>query len=801
MRARCLRIIRQLGIVGECNVQFALNPTSKEIFVIEVNARLSRSSALASKATGYPLAFVAAKLALGHPLPIVANNITKATTAFFEPSLDYVVVKIPRWDLVKFSRVSRKLGSAMKSVGEIMAVGRTFEEAIQKGLRMVNSSVQGFEPSPEELAREEFRDPAKLEAELKGATDRQIFAIAQAMLQGMSVDHIHNLSKVDKWFLSKLQRITDIRNEIAARKDLALVDKYVMRDAKQAGFSDKQIARVLLNSNEASVRAHRKQFGIVPAIKRIDTLAGEWVSKTNYLYMTYNGTTNDVLPEKPHMIVVGSGCYRIGSSVEFDWCGVETVRQLRKRGVPTVMINNNPETVSTDHTSCDRLYFEEISYERVLDIYEAENPLGIVLGVGGQLPNNLALPLQGAGCKLMGTSATDVDRAEDRSKFSSIIDQIGLHQPAWNELTSVEEGIAFAEKVGYPVVVRPSYVLSGAAMRVATSSGDLVAFLRSAAEISPDHPVVVSKFIEDAMEIDFDGIITKDRQLGAFAVSEHIERAGVHSGDATHVLPAPHISDAVYERVLEAATRIGLALNICGLFNIQFMLKDDHLMVIECNIRASRSLPFVTKTLGVDIIGMAAQAMMGETVKPVDCRPSTLKLAHTCVKAPMFSFKRLAGADPVLGVEMASTGEVGCFGFDHLDALAKSLQATNIPIPRVGANIVVIGEDAKQTREFEPSAQQLVALGYAVHTASSDTFSDVDALIRNRKVALVLSFGSRHAADKGDNEFTALRRVATDFATPTILDVQVAKWLVEALVAGRQNTLKYTTTLQEYNSL
>ncbi|KAI8849188.1 hypothetical protein BC829DRAFT_443187 [Chytridium lagenaria] len=718
LRTAAIKIVRHLGVVGECNVQYALNPESLEYAVIEVNARLSRSSALASKATGYPLAFVAAKIALGASLPDLRNAVTRTTTANFEPSLDYVVVKIPRWDLGKFAHVGRDIGSSMKSVGEVMAIGRTFEESLQKAIRMVDPSFSGFQALP----------TPNLDTVLSKPTDRRLFAVGQAMIEkNYTVGQVHALTKIDKWFLYKLENIVNLRSELSAAGNLESISPNLFERAKRLGFSDTQIAQ-LVNTTEATVRAARKALNILPKVKRIDTLAAEFPASTNYLYTTYNATTHDVTFEDKGVMVLGSGVYRIGSSVEFDSSGVNTIRSLRNCGRKTVMVNYNPETVSTDFDECDRLYFEELSLERVLDIYEAEDAEGVVVSMGGQLPQNIALPLHQRGVRVLGTSPVDVDRAEDREKFSRTLDEIGVDQPAWKELKSVEEAVAFAHDVGFPVLIRPSYVLSGAAMNVATNPETLVNFLTLASDVSPDHPVVVTKFIRGAQELDVDAIADKGKLL-MYAVSQHVEDAGVHSGDATLVCPPVYTSDEgcgkngvgvrglLKDHVVscrEIAEKVAAAFKITGPFNMQLILSrtpEDvkpekySLKVIECNLRASRSLPFVSKALDFDFM--------------------LCEVGRKCVKAPVFSWTRLAGADPVLGVEMASTGEVACFGRTLKEAyltavLSNHTNFKNLP-PPPGSAILLAGDAETDPKVLEFVGEKFLAAGYSVYADSEET--------------------------------------------------------------------------------
>jgi len=734
LRSAAIKIVRHLGVVGECNVQYALQPDGLDYRVIEVNARLSRSSALASKATGYPLAYTAAKIGLGHTLPELPNAVTKTTTANFEPSLDYVVTKIPRWDLAKFQHVKRDIGSAMKSVGEVMAIGRTFEESIQKAIRQVDPRFIGFQG-------DKFDD---LDYELANPTDRRWLAVGQAMLhEGYTVDRIHDLSKIDKWFLYKLQNIVDCTHELEDIGSLFGVNKELMMKAKKMGFSDRQIAKAV-GSTEDEVRARRKNFGITPFVKKIDTLAAEFPADTNYLYTTYNATTHDVTFEDRGTIVLGSGVYRIGSSVEFDWCSTSCVLALREMGKKTVMINYNPETYSTDFDTADKLYFEELSYERVMDIYELEHATGVVVSVGGQLPQNIALRLQEAGgAKILGTDPKDIDKAEDRQKFSEILDSIGVDQPAWKELTSVADAEAFAEDVQYPVLVRPSYVLSGAAMTVIRSKDELKEKLEAASNVSPDHPVVITKFIEGAEEIDCDGVASNG-ELIVHAVSEHVEQAGVHSGDATLILPPATLDQTTMDRVKEIAVKVAKAWRITGPFNMQIIKAADphgglpQLKVIECNLRASRSFPFVSKVLGLNFIDVATKALVGTNVPaPVDLM--AIKRDYLATKVPQFSWTRLAGADPFLGVEMSSTGEIACFGKDLVEAYWASLQSTmNFRMPEPGEGLLFGGDVSKAY--LANIVDYLSPLGYKLYAAEKEVKEFLESTAKNNVNVEIIEF-------------------------------------------------------------
>ena len=697
LRALSIRIVRHIGIVGECNVQYALDPLSEDYRVIEVNARLSRSSALASKATGYPLAFIAAKLGLGYGLFELKNSVTRTTSAFFEPALDYIVCKIPRWDLSQFRGVDKELGSSMKSVGEVMAIGRTFEETIQKGLRMIGQGVHGFEEN------KEFSVPDIDEA-LKEPTDKRLLVIAKAFSQGYTIDRIHELTRIDKWFLQRLANIraTDLELQQAASLDALSAD--LLHRAKRQGYSDFQIARALGMERQMDieqalllVRERRKELGVVPVVKQIDTLAAEYPARTNYLYLTYNGTASDIDYEADHrsVIVLGSGAYRIGSSVEFDWCGVQALQTIRKEGYRSVMINYNPETVSTDYDMCDRLYFDELTFERVMDIIELETPNGVIVSTGGQIPNNLALRLDAQKVPLLGTSAASIDNAEDREKFSAMLGRIGVDQPEWSALTNMDDINAFIRKVGFPVLVRPSYVLSGAAMNVCSNQDELERFLRLAANVSQKHPVVVSRFIEHAKEIEMDAVANQG-EIIAYAISEHIEFAGVHSGDATIQFPPQKIYVETIRRIKKISRQIARELQISGPFNIQYLAKDNEIKVIECNLRASRSFPFVSKVLKINFIELATRVMLGLPVE----RPSRnlFDLDYVGIKASQFSFNRLQKADPVLGVDMSSTGEVGCLGDDTNSALLKSMLSVGMRIPK--KNILLSTGGAKQKADM-----------------------------------------------------------------------------------------------------
>ncbi len=786
LRAISIKVIRHLGIVGECNIQFAFDPHSEDYRIIEVNARLSRSSALASKATGYPLAFIAAKLALGHSLTDVENIITKETSACFEPALDYIVVKFPRWDLQKFRKVSQSLGSEMKSVGEVMAIGRSYEEALQKAIRMLDVGMNGLVCN--ELSFE------NLEKELKEPTDKRMFAIAEAIKQGYSIEKIHTLSNVTPWFLYKIKNIVDIEKHIA-HYSLKTLPSPLLKEAKQKGFSDKQLA-ILTNSTEQEVRTKRKHLGIVPYVKQIDTLAAEYPAKTNYLYVTYHGCADDLeFTNKNQVIVLGGGAYRIGSSVEFDWCCVNAVSTLRNSKYRTIMINCNPETVSTDYDICDKLYFDELTFERVMDICDKEKPLGVIVSMGGQIPNTLALPLEQAGISVLGTSPTDIDRAEDRHKFSQLLDALDVDQPEWRELTSLEDAESFASTVGYPVLIRPSYVLSGAAMSIALSRQELRKYLKKASDISKEHPVVISKFITGAKEIEIDAVAKKG-ELFCYAISEHVENAGVHSGDATMVLPPQRTYLETMRRVKIIAKRIAKALRITGPFNIQFIAKDNDVKVIECNLRASRSFPFVSKVFKINFVDLATKIIMGKKVPPID--RSSFDLDYVGVKAPQFSFTRLKGSDPILGVEMTSTGEVACLGDDFNEAFLKSLISVGFSLPK--KTILLSTGPMESKAEFMDSVRALEQLGFTFYaTKGTADFLRAHGIhaavlhwplehqepntltyIADKKIDLVINIPKNIEKEELDNDYL-IRRKAVDFDVPLITNLQLAKRFVESL--------------------
>ena len=797
LRALSIKIVCHIGIVGECNVQYAFDPKSEDYRVIEVNARLSRSSALASKATGYPLAFVAAKLGLGYGLFELKNSVTKTTNAFFEPALDYVVCKIPRWDLSKFHGVDKELGSSMKSVGEVMAIGRNFEEAIQKGLRMIGQGMHGFVENKELKIND-------LDAALREPTDKRVFVISKAMHKDYSVDQIHNLTKIDKWFLEKLKHIIDI-DEALKKQNINTLDRDLLREAKVYGFTDFQIARAIGLENEISnmhkaallVRNKRKFYDILPVVKQIDTLAAEYPAQTNYLYVTYGGVKSDVVFEndKRSVIVLGSGAYRIGSSVEFDWCGVQALNTIRKEGWRSIMINYNPETVSTDYDMCDRLYFDELTFERVMDIIELENPHGVVVSTGGQIPNNLAMKLDAQNVPILGTKAQDIDGAEDRAKFSAMLTENGINQPEWSALTSMEDIDEFIKRVGFPVLVRPSYVLSGAAMNVCSNEEELKRFLQLAANVSEDHPVVVSKFIEHAKEIEMDAV-AKNGEILAYAISEHIEFAGVHSGDATIQFPPQKLYVETVRRVKRISRQIAKQLHINGPFNIQFMARDNDILVIECNLRASRSFPFVSKVLKINLIELATRVMLGLPVEKPN--KNLFDLDYVGIKASQFSFNRLQKADPVLGVDMSSTGEVGCLADDTNAALLKSMLAVGQRIPK--KTILLSTGGAKQKVEMLDAARQLVENGYELYaTGGTSKFLDENGisntraywpseagqtpqaldLLHEHKIDMVVNIPKNLTVHELTNGYK-VRRAAIDLNVPLITNSRLASAFINA---------------------
>lgn len=797
LRALAIKIIRHIGIVGECNVQYAYDPSSMDYRVIEVNARLSRSSALASKATGYPLAFVAAKLGLGYGLFDLKNSVTKVTSAFFEPALDYIVCKIPRWDLGKFHGVKREIGSSMKSVGEVMAIGRTFEEVIQKGLRMIGQGKHGFiENSPMRIAN--------IENALKEPTDSRIFVIESAFRKGYDVDKIHELTKIDKWFLYKLRNLYQIATELESLNQIKDIPQDLLKLAKQQGFSDFQIAKAVLkqnlgNGHEANlkVRALRNEYGIKPVVKQIDTLAAEYPAQTNYLYMTYNGTTHDIAYENDgkSVVVVGSGAYRIGSSVEFDWCSVNALLTVKREGWRSVMINYNPETVSTDYDMCDRLYFDELTFERVMDIIDLETPHGTILSTGGQIPNNLAMKLDAQKVKILGTQAIDIDHAEDRHKFSAMLDELGIDQPAWRELTSMDDIHSFIEDVGYPVLVRPSYVLSGAAMNVCSNDEELERFLQLAANVSKEHPVVVSAFIQNAKEIEWDSV-AQDGEIKLYAISEHIEFAGVHSGDATIQFPPQKLYVETIRRIKKISSKIAKALHISGPFNIQYLAKNNEIKVIECNLRASRSFPFVSKVSKINFIDLATKVMLGIPVEKPNS--NVFDLDYVGIKASQFSFSRLQGADPVLGVDMSSTGEVGCLGESTSEALMTSMLSVGHRIPKKG--VLLSTGSAKQKADLLESAHRLHKKGYQLYaTAGTHRYlndngipailvhwpSEADKepqaldLLHRKQIDFVVNIPKNLTSNELTNGYK-IRRAAVDLNVPLITNARLASAYIRA---------------------
>ncbi|MFH0897778.1 MAG: carbamoyl-phosphate synthase (glutamine-hydrolyzing) large subunit [Candidatus Bathyarchaeota archaeon] len=817
LRDASIRVIRNIGVIGECNIQFGLDPCSERYVVIEVNPRMSRSSALASKATGYPLAYIATKLAIGYTLPELTNRITGITTACFEPSLDYIVVKVPRWDFQKFSRnVDRRLGSMMKSVGEVMSIARSFEEALQKAVRALDIGKVGLVGNPEDDKPESLD---QLRDALGNATDERIFKIAKAIKLGIGIDEIYSLTGVDRWFLYKIRNIIEIEYKLKKLSLKTDEDTLIelISEAKKLGFSDKQLANYL-KTEEITIRDLRKTKGIVPRFKIVDTLAAEWESKTNYIYATYGDVEDDVnfVKGKNKVVVLGAGCIRIGSSVEFDYCTMNTAWAMKEEGVDEVIVvNNNPETVSTDYDMSDKLYFEEISLERVLDIVDREDPYGVVVSVGGQTPNSLALSLAGSGVKLIGTSASGIDRAEDRSKFSALLDHLGISQPVWSSLTSIRELKAFSRKVGYPVLVRPSYVLSGEAIRLAKDEKELVEYVKLATNVSPNYPIVVSKFISNAKEVEVDAVSDgRDTLIGA--VIEHIELAGTHSGDASMVIPPQTLSKRVISSIQDYVYRIARALNIRGPFNIQFIVKDETVYIIECNLRASRSAPYTSKATGIPLIWIGAKVMLGKTLKELNClkRPSIM---HVAVKVPTFSFMRLKGADPVLGVEMTSTGEVACIDYSFAGAYLKALTASNLVVPKPGDTILISvrGEDEDGAAEVAKKMKRmnyqiLVTKGTAkaLKKAGVDGFKVLEKLngvgdgegildyLMNKKIGLVINTvasGSRASYDYG----YTIRRTAVEFLTPVVTQIETAKALVDALEQNSYGSMLRTLCLED----
>ena len=805
LRELSIRIVRHVGIVGECNVQYAFDPNSEDYRVIEVNARLSRSSALASKATGYPLAFVAAKLGLGYGLFELKNSVTKTTSAFFEPALDYVVCKIPRWDLGKFRGVDRELGSSMKSVGEVMAIGRTFEEVIQKGLRMIGQGMHGFVDNKEikiDNVDEALREP----------TDKRIFVIEKAFKAGYTIDQIHDLTKIDRWFLQKLYNIHKTDQELHACTSINVLDNELMRKAKIQGFTDFQIARAVgmeqdmdIEKAIMAVRARRKQAGIVPVVKQIDTLAAEYPAQTNYLYVTYSGIAHDIQFEhdKRSVVVLGSGAYRIGSSVEFDWCGVQALNTIRREGYRSIMINYNPETVSTDYDMCDRLYFDELTFERVMDIIELEMPYGVIVSTGGQIPNNLAMRLDAENVNLLGTQARYIDNAEDREKFSEMLNRIGVDQPEWSALTSMDDIQQFISRVGFPVLVRPSYVLSGAAMNVCSNQEELKRFLKLAANVSKKHPVVISRFMQHAKEVEMDAV-AKDGEIIAYAISEHIEFAGVHSGDATIQFPPQKLYVETARRIKKISKQIAKELHISGPFNIQFLAKENDIKVIECNLRASRSFPFVSKVLKINLIELATRIMLGLPVeKPAK---SLFDLDYVGIKASQFSFNRLQKADPVLGVDMASTGEVGCLGEDSRTALIKSMLSVGHRIPK--KNILLSTGDGKQKAEMLAACQMLQAHGYTLYATggtsryltengiknnlvywpSEEGHPQAIDMLHNHEIDMVVNVPKNLSSSELSNGYK-IRRAAIDLNVPLITNARLASAFIYAFCTVKLDEL------------
>ena len=797
LRALSIKIIRHIGIVGECNVQYAFDPQSEDYRVIEVNARLSRSSALASKATGYPLAFVAAKLGLGYGLFELKNSVTKTTSAFFEPALDYVVCKIPRWDLGKFRGVDRELGSSMKSVGEVMAIGRTFEEAIQKGLRMIGQGMHGFIENKELVIED-------IDKALKEPTDKRIFIIAKAMAQGYTIDQIYDLTKIDKWFLQKLKNICDIDNRLHQCANINVLEADLLREAKIYGFTDFQVARAMgmeqemdLEDATLAVRAKRKQMGILPVVKQIDTLAAEYPAQTNYLYLTYSGVAHDITFEsdKRSIVVLGSGAYRIGSSVEFDWCGVQALNTIRKEGYRSVMINYNPETVSTDYDMCDRLYFDELTFERVMDILDLECPKGVVVSTGGQIPNNLAMKLDAQRVPILGTQAKYIDNAEDRDKFSAMLDRIGVDQPEWSALTSMEDVQVFIDRVGFPVLVRPSYVLSGAAMNVCSNQDELERFLKLAANVSKKHPVVISKFMQNTKEVEMDAV-ARNGEIIAYAISEHIEFAGVHSGDATIQFPAQKLYVETVRRIKKISAQIAKELNISGPFNIQYLARDNEIKVIECNLRASRSFPFVSKVLKINLIELATKVMLGLPVeKP---HKSFFDFDYVGIKASQFSFNRLQKADPVLGVDMSSTGEVGCLGDDVNTALLKAMLSVGHRIPK--KSILLSTGTAKDKAAMLDAARTLIEHGYELYATGGTsrylTENGIEnttvywpsqegqhpqalELLHQHKIDMVVNIPKDLTAGELTNGYK-IRRASVDLNVPLITNSRLAAAFIHA---------------------
>jgi carbamoyl-phosphate synthase large subunit len=823
IRSTSINAIRALGIVGECNIQWALHPKSEKYRVIEVNSRLSRSSALASKVTGYPLAYIATKLSIGYTLPELINKVTEVTTACFEPALDYITVKIPRWDLQKFKNADRHVGPQMRSVGEVMAIGRCFEEALQKAVRMLDIGRIGLVCNAED---EEPESEASVKESVANPTDERLFKLVKALKMGVSIEEIYRLSGVDPFFLHKIQNIINMEAKLRTLRLRDSTTAETVREAKRIGFSDEQIA-ICIGTNELEVRQFRKTAGIVPVTKQIDTLAAEWPAKTNYLYLTYGGDEDDIEQSigKSKVIVLGAGVFRIGSSVEFDWCGVNTIWALKKNGIQeAIMVNYNPETVSTDYDVSDKLYFEELSTERILDIYEKENPMGVITSVGGQIPNNIAMKLANAGVKLLGTSAEDIDVAEDRSKFSALLDQLGIPQPSWSKLKSIDEAKVFAENIGYPVIVRPSYVLSGSAMRVAYNETALENFLNLAAKVSPDHPVVISKFVGKAREVEVDGVYDGDTCLIG-SIMEHVENAGVHSGDATMSIPPHTLSIEVQKKIEEATAKIVKALKIKGPYNIQYLVKEGEVYVIECNLRASRSMPFVSKTRGINLIELATLAMLGkkfEALKTCGLPPTP----HVGVKVPQFSFMRLSGADPVLGVEMLSTGEVACLGPNFADAFSKALQSAEFRIPPKGGSVLITVGGDEPKRRVVPLAKAFEEMGFKIyateHTADVLRASGIDSVqvlhkikeesenpnildyLQGRKIDLVINVPMGNKQKSYSDVLTdgyIIRRQAVEFNIPVITNLELASALVDVLKKRDSNGTSIRSLNEYMNEL
>ena len=821
MRSAAINAIRNLGIIGECNIQWAAHPKSEEFRVIEVNSRMSRSSALASKVTGYPLAYIATKLSIGYLLPELINKVTEVTTACFEPALDYVTIKIPRWDLQKFKKADRHIGPQMRSVGEVMSIGRCIEEALQKAVRMLDIAKIGLvgneddnEPETEEKIKDDVANP----------TDERLFKLVKALKMGISIDEIYRLSGVDPFFLHKIQNIIDMEKELCTLNLGDVSAAEIVREAKRIGFSDEQIA-VCQKTTEAALRKFRKDAGIIPSIKQIDTLAAEWPAKTNYLYLTYGGDEDDIelSNNKSKVIVLGAGVFRIGSSVEFDWCGVNTIWSLKKNGVQeAIMVNYNPETVSTDYDISDKLYFEELTTERILDIYEKENPMGVIASVGGQIPNNLALKLANSGVKLLGTTAEDIDLAEDRSKFSALLDQLGIPQPSWSKLTSINATKRFAEKIGYPVIVRPSYVLSGSAMRVAYNESALENFLQLAAKVSRDQPVVISKFITKAKEVEVDGVYDGETCFIG-SIMEHVENAGVHSGDATMSIPPHTLSAEIQKKVGDATEKIVKALKIKGPYNIQYLVKEGTVYVIECNLRASRSMPFVSKTRGINLIELATLAMLDKKYEEVLKTCGLPPANHFGVKVPQFSFMRLSGADPVLGVEMLSTGEVACLGENFDDAFSKALQSAEFQMPPKDGSVLITvgGEEPKRrvvplARAFEEMGFKIYATKHTAEVLKAAGISSVSVLskvkesgenpnildyLQNQKIDLVINVPMANKQRNYSDVLTdgyLIRRQAVEFNVPVITNLELASALVRVLKQRDNNGDNNIRSLNEY---